>query len=168
MIENFLRPWKAHLNDAARRVVVKNLLRVLLQRIPFLSIIEIGYRALGKGGAERSECPPTYACSPSWLSGVCSDVACRVAVIIMPRRDKEFVVDTLNVPAAYTLPRGDKKDGQSHGAEYHPRRSPTIRRGRPKVACPFPSLPALFYSQPAPTILNKKRPTDRSLPTAQS
>ena len=58
MIENFLRPWKAHLNDAARRVVVKNLLRVLLQRIPFLSIIEIGYRDLGRGGAERSECPP--------------------------------------------------------------------------------------------------------------
>ena len=33
-------------------------MRALPQRVAFLSIFEIGYCALGRGGAERSECPP--------------------------------------------------------------------------------------------------------------
>ena len=46
--------WEGHLNDAARRIVYVG----LPKGITFLSIGEIGYRVLGRVGAERSECPP--------------------------------------------------------------------------------------------------------------
>ena len=50
--------WEGR-SDAACRVVIKNLPWGLLQKkIPCLSIGEIGYCALGRGDAERSECPP--------------------------------------------------------------------------------------------------------------
>ena len=47
-------------SDAACRVVIRNLPWALPQRVTFLPIFEIGHGALGRGGAERSECPPTY------------------------------------------------------------------------------------------------------------
>ena len=50
-------------SDAARRVVIKNLPRALPQSVTFLPVGEIGHGALGRGGAERSECPPTRAAS---------------------------------------------------------------------------------------------------------
>ena len=96
----------------------------LSRRIPFLSIIEIGYYTLGRGGAvgadrELPAHPRLPALTvqlgyknrePPWVAGMrmegrglrnakisppvvtmqrngfCSDVACRVAVIIMPHR----------------------------------------------------------------------------------
>ena len=48
-------PFLEEGSDAACRVVYK----VSQRRIPFLSIVEICHRVLGRGGAERSECPPT-------------------------------------------------------------------------------------------------------------
>ena len=47
-------------SDAACRVVIRNLPWALPQRVTFLPVGEIGHGALGRGGAERSECPPTY------------------------------------------------------------------------------------------------------------
>ncbi len=47
-------------SGAACRVVIRNLPWALPQRVTFLPVGEIGHCALGRGGAERSECPPTY------------------------------------------------------------------------------------------------------------
>ncbi len=50
-------------SDAACRVVIRNLPWALPQRVTFLPIGEICYCILGRGGAERSECPLTRAAS---------------------------------------------------------------------------------------------------------
>ena len=52
------------------------------------------YCDLGRGGAERSECPPvglrrTASRFPTLRRGFCSDVACRVAVLNVPPRDSK-------------------------------------------------------------------------------
>ena len=51
---NHAIPFLEDRSDAACRVVYVD----LHPGIPFLPIGELGYRILGRGGAERSECPP--------------------------------------------------------------------------------------------------------------
>ena len=65
--------------------IATSFIAVLPQRIPLLPIGELGYRALGRGGAVGAgrELPAHLrepASAPGGHSGVCSDVACRVAI----------------------------------------------------------------------------------------
>ena len=55
---NHAIPFLEDRSDAACRVVYVD----LHPGIPFLPIGEPGYCGLGRGGAERSECPPTRIC----------------------------------------------------------------------------------------------------------
>ena len=52
----------------------------LQTRITFPSIGGVCRCVPGRGGAERSECPPTASVRPGGIANVCSAVAHRVAI----------------------------------------------------------------------------------------
>ena len=71
-------------SDAACRVVIKNLPSALQLRIPFLPIDEMAIaRSVGA-------MPSAASARAGGLSGVCSDVACRVAILSVPHRSYGF------------------------------------------------------------------------------
>ena len=87
-------------------------MRALQKRIAFLSIFEIGYCALGRGDAERSEC------SPFWRVPSLTNVACRVAI---------------KATALRLMAPGSRCDTQ-----WHPRKRPTVGAGSSRFSRRFP------------------------------
>ena len=102
-------------------------MRALQKRIAFLSIFEIGYCALGRGDAERSEC------SPFWRVPSLTNVACRVAI---------------KATALRLMAPGSRCDTQ-----WHPRKRPTVGAGSSRFSRRFPRPPDSPYAKiPPPTV----------------
>ena len=113
-------------------------MRALQKRIAFLSIFEIGYCALGRGDAERSEC------SPFWRVPSLTNVACRVAI---------------KATALRLMAPGSRCDTQ-----WHPRKRPTVGAGSSRFSRRFPRPPDSPYAKiPPPTV-----PAAQTLPPPPS
>ena len=113
-------------------------MRALQKRIAFLSIFEIGYCALGRGDAERSEC------SPFWRVPSLTNVACRVAI---------------KATALRLMAPGSRCDTQ-----WHPRKRPTVGAGSSRFSRRFPRPPDSPYAKiPPPTV-----PAAQTLPAVPS